>query len=172
MSAKAKITDNNNIPKLLQVLDDLESHQIEIGIFGSDDSTILMIATVQEFGCKIEVTPKMRTYLHSQGLHLKASTTHITIPERSFIRSGFDAQVDQYEERAARLLDKVLHLELPVNTFFDTLGQYIAGRLQEYLTSVDTPPNHPFTIARKGSSNPLIDTGRMRQAITHRVVKK
>ena len=45
MSAKVKITDKNNIPKLLQVLDDLESHKIEIGIFGSDDSTILMIAT-------------------------------------------------------------------------------------------------------------------------------
>jgi hypothetical protein len=67
------MTDKNNIPKLLQVLDDLESNKIEIGIFGSDDSTILMIATVNEFGCKIDVTPKMRAYLHSQGLHLKDS---------------------------------------------------------------------------------------------------
>jgi len=172
MSAKVKITDKNNIPKLLQVLDDLESHKIEIGIFGSDDSTILMIATVQEFGCKIDVTPKMRAYLHSQGLHLKASTKQITIPERSFIRSGFDEQKDRYEKRAAKLLDKVLHLEMPVDTFFNTLGEYIAGQLQEYLTNIDRPPNHPFTIAQKQSSNPLVDSGRMRQAISHRVVKK
>lgn len=167
-----KVTDENNIPKLLKVLEALEGNKIEIGIFGSDDSTILMIATVQEFGCKIDVTPKMRAYLHSQGLHLKASTKQITIPERSFIRSGFDEQKDRYEKRAAKLLDKVLHLEMPVDTFFNTLGEYIAGQLQEYLTNIDRPPNHPFTIAQKQSSNPLVDSGRMRQAISHRVVKK
>ena len=167
-----KVKDENNIPKLLKVLDELESNKIEIGIFGSDDSTVLMIATVQEFGCKIDVTPKMRAYLHSQGLHLKASTTQINIPERSFIRSGFDEQKDKYEKRAAKMLDKVLHLELPVDAFFNTLGEYITGQLQDYLTDVRTPPNHPFTTAQKGSSNPLMSSGRMRQAIKHRVVKK
>lgn len=166
-----KVKDENNIPKLLKVLEDLESHKIEIGIFGSDDSTILMIATVQEFGCNIDVTPKMRAYLHSQGLHLKASTKQITIPERSFIRSGFDEQKDRYEERAAKMLDRVLHLAMPVDTFFNTLGEYITGQLQTYLTDIRMPLNHPFTVAKKGSTNPLIDSGRMRQAITYRVVK-
>ncbi|HBQ85281.1 MAG TPA: hypothetical protein DD811_02195 [Syntrophomonas sp.] len=168
---KYKMTDKNNIPKLLQVLDDLESNKIEIGIFGSDDSTILMIATVNEFGCKIDVTPKMRAYLHSQGLHLKDSTQQITIPERSFIRSGFDEQKDRYEERAAKLLDKVLHLSMSVDLFFEVLGEYVVGQLQEYLTDLDDPENHPFTAAQKKSTNPLISSGRMRQAITHRVVK-
>ena len=92
----SKVIDKNNIPKLLEVLDALWSHQIQIGIFGSDGSTILMIASVQEFGCKITVTPKMRAYLHSQGLHLKASTKQINIPERSFIRAGFDEQKERY----------------------------------------------------------------------------
>lgn len=167
-----KITDENNIPKLLEVLDELGSNKIEVGIFGSEGSTVLMIATVQEFGCKIEVTPKMRGYLHSQGLHLKKSTKEISIPERSFIRSGFDEQKERYEERAEMLLDKVLHLELPVKVFMQALGQYIAGQLRLYLTDISSPSNHPFTVARKGSSNPLIDTGRMRQAIDYRVVKK
>ncbi|NLB56586.1 MAG: hypothetical protein GX811_12655 [Lentisphaerae bacterium] len=167
----SKVIDKNNIPKLLEVLDALWSHQIQIGIFGSDDSTILMIAAVHEFGCKITVTPKMRAYLHSQGLHLKASTKQINIPERSFIRAGFDEQKERYEKRAAMLLDKVIHLELPVGTFFNILGEYVAGQLQEYLTDLRTPPNSPFTIARKGSSNPLIATGLLRQKITHKVVK-
>ena len=70
------------------------------------------------------------------------------------------------------MLDKVLHLELPVDAFFNTLGEYITGQLQDYLTDVRTPPNHPFTTAQKGSSNPLMSSGRMRQAIKHRVVKK
>lgn len=45
------------------------------------------IAAIHEYGCTIQVTPKMRGYLHSQGLHLKASTNFIRIPERSFLRS-------------------------------------------------------------------------------------
>ncbi len=172
-----KVTDKNNIPKLLKVLDDLESHKIEIGIFGEDNlryedgATVLLIATVNEFGCKIDVTPKMRAYLHRQGLHLKASTKQITIPERSFIRSGFDEQKERYEERAAKLLESVLHLALSVAVFFDVLGEYVVGQLQEYLTDIDDPENHPFTAAQKKSTNPLIDTGRMREAITYRVVK-
>lgn len=45
------------------------------------------IAALHEYGCTIAVTPKMRGYLHSQGLHLKASTNFIHIPERSFLRA-------------------------------------------------------------------------------------
>ena len=44
------------------------------------------IAAVHEFGCTICVTPKMRAYLHYQGVHLKASTRYIHIPARPFLR--------------------------------------------------------------------------------------
>lgn len=44
---------------------------------------------------------------------------------------------------------------------------------KEYFTRANNwPPNAPATIARKGSSRPLIDTGAMRQAITHVVRQK
>lgn len=58
---------------------------VEVGVFGSRAG----IAKIQEFGKKINVTPKMRKYLHTQGLHLKAGTTQVVIPERSFMRSSF-----------------------------------------------------------------------------------
>ena len=56
------------------------------------------IAAVHEFGCTISVTPKMRAYLHHQGIHLKASTQYIHIPARPFLRpvllgSEFKAKV-------------------------------------------------------------------------------
>ena len=44
------------------------------------------IAAVHEFGCTIGVTPKMRAYLHHQGVHLRASTQYIHIPARPFLR--------------------------------------------------------------------------------------
>ena len=44
------------------------------------------IAAVHEFGCTIQVTPKMRAYFHYQGIHLKSSTQFIVIPPRPFLR--------------------------------------------------------------------------------------
>lgn len=52
------------------------------GIIGDEAN----IAAVHEFGCTIHVTPKMRAYLHYQGIHLKASTQYIHIPARPFLR--------------------------------------------------------------------------------------
>ena len=37
------------------------------------------------------------------------------------------------------------------------------------ITNLRSPPNTPATIERKGSSNPLIDTGGMRQAVDWRI---
>ena len=56
---------------------------VEVGVFGSR----ARIARVHEFGKDIEVTPKMRAYLHSIGIHLNPKTTKIHIPERSFMRT-------------------------------------------------------------------------------------
>ena len=52
--------DKNRIPDLIGALEKLNNYRIEIGIFGEDDSQILMIANVHEYGCRIEVTERMR----------------------------------------------------------------------------------------------------------------
>ena len=51
------------------------------------------------------------------------------------------------------------------------LGLKAAVDVQEKVLDVKQPPNAPRTIARKGSANPLIDTGHLRQSITHEVIK-
>lgn len=165
------IHDETSVPDFLKMLDDLTSTHLEIGVFGEDDSEILMIANVNEFGCQIEVTEKMRNYLRAIGLPLKNDTKYINIPERSFIRGGYQENKNKIIDNAEVLLEKVINLQLPVETFFETLGEYIVGLIQQYLTDLRTPKNHPFTISQKGSSNPLIDTGRLRQSITYKVVK-
>ena len=171
-----KIKDTNNIPKYKRILDELFSYKIQIGIFGNsgnykDGTSILLIANVNEFGCQIKVTEKMRNYLRAVGLPLRNDTEYINIPERSFIRSGFDSKQKDIESRSISLLKKVLLMELDVHTYYDLLGDYIAGQLKDYMTDIDSPPNHPYTIKSKGSSNPLIDSERLIQSITHRVVK-
>ena len=159
----------NYLPKIRKALEYLGSHHLEIGIFGEDDSKMLMIARVQEYGVEIEVTEKMRIYLHVIGLHLKSDTDKITIPERSFIRAGFDAKKKDFQKVGEKIIYQVIALELKPQNGFDILGNYIVGQLQEYLTNISSPANHPFTVQQKGSSNPLIDEGHLRQAITYKV---
>lgn len=49
------------------------------------------------------------------------------------------------------------------------LGITLQGRIQEEITSLSSPPNAPSTIAQKGSSNPLIESGEYRNSITYKV---
>lgn len=62
---------------------------------------IINIAKVLNDGCVIAVTEKMRGYLHSRGLHLKPSTTHIVIPPRPFMKPSYLAYrqtiIDRYK---------------------------------------------------------------------------
>lgn len=95
----------------------------------------------------------------------------VKIPERSFIRAGYDKNKDDMIAEGDKLLEQVIQLELPVETFFDILGEYLVGRIQKHMTSLKDPPNSSVTANNKGSSNPLIDTGRLRDSITHKVVK-
>ena len=50
-------------------------------------------------------------------------------------------------------------------------GAFLEGRIKEKITEGDPdwPPLRPETIKRKGSSKPLIDTGKLRASITHKV---
>ena len=51
----------------------------------------------------------------------------------------------------------------------ELVGLFVQGQIQETISEGVAPPNSPQTIARKGSSKPLIDTGQLRQSITYAV---
>ena len=201
-----KIEDETRVPEFLKMLDELTRTHIEIGIFGEDDSEMVMIATVNEFGANIK--PKKSRFLtvplsskvvgkNPRDFHdlfvLRAGSGElylvrnkgeteleffywlaksVQIPERSFIRSGYDTNKNNMIGKIEPLLEKVISLELSVDAFFNTMGEYIVGLIQDYLTSLKSPPNSPVTIQNKGSSNPLVNTGRLRQSITYKVVRK
>ncbi len=59
------------------------------------------IAAVHEFGCTIGVTPKMRAYLHHQGVHLRVSTQYIHIPPRPFLRPVL--QSEEFTNKVAEI---------------------------------------------------------------------
>lgn len=111
----------------------------------------------------------MRAYLAKTGLHLKKTTTTITIPERAFLRNGFDESKDEVVRNAEHVIGDVLSGTMSENQLFELVGLLLKSKIQDYARDLDSPPNHPYTIANKGSSSPLIDSGDMIGAIDYKV---
>lgn len=119
------------------------------------------LATVQEFGTK-------------------------DIPPRPFVNGTFLLHREQYIGSLKTLLPAVYAGRVTIPFMLNVVGLQMASDMKERIAAGEPPftPNAPSTIAaklRKGKWNkgglaadaspkPLINTGRMRNAITHEVV--
>lgn len=88
------------------------------------------------------------------------------IPERPFMRNAMRNNRKKYQDAMKTSAKKILMGETSLSTVLSKLGIVAQGDIQTEITTLLTPPNSPVTIALKGSSKPLIDTGAMRQAVT------
>lgn len=137
---------------------------VKVGIVGADADvpadedgiTIGRLAGVHEFGAAI----RMR------------NGTVIIIPERSFIRATVAANRGAYSDLAAKFSARVLDGKMTEARALGLIGAKAASDMQKRIAAGIEPANADSTIARKGSSKPLIDTGRLRQSITWAVVDK
>lgn len=163
VSYKTKI---NKLPKISRTIEALGKKSIEIGAIQGEHA---WLAGIHEYGCDIEVTPKMRAFLHYQGLHLKDSTTHIKIPERSFLRASHDTNGEAVLKQSERALGQVVVGNMSLEQYMDMVGRDYVTMIKDYIVELDSPPNHPFTTEQKGSSNPLVDTGNLVESISYRV---
>lgn len=163
-----KITRDGGIKKALIQTKKINAKNIRVGIF-PESGELEMIGRVHEFGCTINVTPKMRNYLHHKGLHLKKATGTIRIPERSFIRAGYRENKRKFVAHSKKMIVKAIKENVDVGLVLDRLGTELEGDIQDYAVELRNPANHPFTVSQKGSDNPLVDTGRMVDSITHKV---
>ena len=77
-----------------------------------------------------------------------------TIPPRPFL------QFDQ--DKAAKLVRKAIAMD---GDTVSIIKVGLTGMIQENIVELRNPANAASTIKKKGSSNPLIDTGAMRQAV-------
>lgn len=155
----------NQFPEMERTVAELNGRRVNVGAHGEQ----AWLAGIHEYGCKIEVTEKMRAYLHGQGLHLKADTKYITIPERAFLRNGYDLNKIVVVDNVDPALGTVLDGSMEVDKFLEMVGLVLSSTIKDYARDLDTPPNHPFTIERKGSSSPLVATGDMIESISYEV---
>lgn len=166
MAVKWK-TKKDDFPKMQAAVERLDGKKVSVGVLGGGEQTWL--ASIHEYGCKIKVTPKMRKYLASTGLYLKATTTHITIPERAFLRNGYDENKDEVIAKAEAVLGDVIGGTMSEQKLFELVGLLLKSKIQDYARDLNSPPNHPYTVERKGSANPLVDSGDMIGAISYKV---
>lgn len=91
------------------------------------------------------------------------------IPERPFMRNAARNNAAKYLKIAADQVIPVLTGKVSLRGFLSKLGELGKQDIQNEITSLSSPPNSPVTIALKGSSKPLIDTGEMRQSVTWKI---
>jgi hypothetical protein len=67
---------------------------------------------------------------------------------------------------------KVIEQKLKPTQLLDRIGLKVQSLLRQRVRSITQPPLSPATIAAKGSSKPLIDTGQMINSINYEKVEK
>lgn len=92
-------------------------------------------------------------------------------PSRPFMRQTVKDYQSQITKHANKAVKAAIHgggAEEALNS----IGSFTKGKMQQEIRNGEWEPNSPYTIARKGSDKPLIDTGRMRQSIVYVIKEK
>jgi hypothetical protein len=89
------------------------------------------------------------------------------IPARPFMQQSGPKIQEAYDEAAGKAGEAIMAGELDVDTFLEAAGQQSVGIIQDTIATGSFAPNAPYTIAKKGSSVPLIDSGDMRKFVTY-----
>ena len=96
-------------------------------------------------------------------------TKSVKIPERSFLRNGYDTNIEEVMKKADIAMKQVLAGKMSEEKFLDLVGQTLSSKIKKFARDLSSPPNEYSTSEVKGSSNPLVDTGSMINGITWRV---
>lgn len=94
------------------------------------------------------------------------------VPERSWLRAWFEENHKRVVEDLRTGLVQVVAGRMTVDQLGEVLGVRYVGDIQARISNGIPPPLADSTIARKGSSVPLIDTGQLRSAITYVVTRR
>ena len=94
------------------------------------------------------------------------------IPQRSFLRDTADLKREAWLKTAERLVKLIARGKLTVERALGLLGEKASGDVKRRIKSgTGIPPElQPATIRAKGSSRPLVDTGRLVNSISYQVV--
>jgi phage gpG-like protein len=123
-------------------LNKLVNMELQVGVIGKED--LAAIAMYNEFGTK-------------------------HIPARPFMRLTFENKGDELKQRTAQAYVRIVEGSTATREA-NRIGAWYKSEVQRSIRSNIQPANADSTIARKKSNKTLIDTGRLRMAITFQIV--
>lgn len=151
MSGRLTSQDHGAAELLARALELSGGRRVRVGILadapktehdgGDGAATLLEIAAIHEFGAG-------------------------PIPQRSFIRATIDQRKADIAKLQGVLAGQVLAGKLTPDQALTQLGAKVASWMQQRIASGIAPALDPATVAAKGSSVPLVDTGQLKASIT------
>jgi len=136
--------------RYMEQLKRLTELQVHVGFQSGDDpyedgTDLVSVAAYNEFG---------------------SSST----PARPFMKQSFDNNEDKLKAQGAKA-NRDLANGASAESILKEMGVVVKGIVQQEIVEGDFAPNAPSTVRSKGSGQPLIDTGHMRQSVNF-VIKK
>ena len=138
-----------------KAIQELNSKVVKVGLFAAVGDKVLTKGIVNEFG-----TTKA------------GRNKNITIPERSYIRSTYNNQYKKVGKRFGQIFKAISNRNYAVVPKLKLIGLEQENETKKTMTDLKDPANATSTITKKGSSNPLIDTGELRSKISSEVKNK
>lgn len=131
---------------ILSVMRDLDGLQMTAGVPASAGEDVVTYGAANEFGTD-------------------------TIPERSYLRSTLDANRAKYAKMAAKALKQAMGGK-PIIVAAQRVADEMAQDVKRTILSGVSPALDAATIKAKGSSQTLIDSGKLLNSITGTVSTK
>jgi hypothetical protein len=155
--------------RLLRKIKSLESSQAEanIGILAKD-------AGKPKQGFKKVGGKNIRVTMQGITLGEVAAFNEFgtkTIPERSFIRSTFDARISEWSAVFEKLLEQVIFSDQSIEWALHTIADKIHSDIKSRVIEISkNDKNSKSTVRRKGKDTPLIATRELIRSIDYEVI--
>jgi hypothetical protein len=89
----------------------------------------------------------------------------IKIPARPWLVPGVQSGNVEY----LKIIENTVKDGGTLEEALNKVGVVAVAKVQQYMRDLKSPANAPSTIAKKGSSNPLIDSGALRQSVDYKI---
>jgi hypothetical protein len=139
------VTDTDRgFAELAEQLRQLAGEQVSVlvGVNGDTDSDMVVIAAANEYG-----------------------TDDGHVPERSYLRDTVDNGAEQVLDDLQQAVQATLG-GADLDAELGKVGEAWVGKIKTAIRDKSDPPNADSTVEAKGTDNPLIDQGRLRNSIS------
>lgn len=145
-----------NVKLWNHLIKELDNFEVQAGWYEntkySDNTPVAGVAAVQNYGAHINVTDKMRGFLHYLGIHLSKDKSEIEIPPTYFMdKAKARLQSSEGKQIILQELLRVFEGRQTMEQATNRLGAWLQGIIQEEIKAVTEPPLSSATIKMRES---------------------